>query len=666
MHVRRVAFFTLVWLTTLAATYSYFQVLAADSISLLDVALIVVFVPLAAWLAQSFWTLTAGFARLLLRRRPDQGPPPEPGVPVRIAVLLLTYNEDPGRVFARAQAMREELADAGGRARFDLFVLSDTTDADTWLQEVAAWDRLRGRTPEVPLHYRRRLRNAERKTGNVGEWVERFGSGYRHMILLDADSVMTGAAMTGLVDRIERDRRIGLVQAPPRLTGARSLFARMLQFATDVYGPLSPAGIAFWAADEGNYWGHNAIIRISAFVESCKLPRLAGPPPFGGQILSHDFVEAALLRRSGWRVLIADDLDGSYEEPPPSFADFLKRDRRWAQGNLQHLQILFAQNLHWVSRLHLGIGVMAYLSSPLWLLFLFLSAAQGWALSHMTIDYFADGSPFPRWPISVEAEAAVLLTTMLALLFLPKLWGLILLLSDRTRRRRQGGAARSCLNVVLETLYSALVAPIMMVIHTGFVVSILSGGAVDWRPQNRRTRSHGLRAAIGRYGWISLFGLGSAWAIHAYAPVIFLWLTPVFAGLVLAPLVVWAGDRTDVAETLRRAGLLRSREEGRSPAVLERLRVQEAGATADPDPFPAVVRDPRLYRRHLALLPASAPPLDVDGRQTRLIGAKALQLGFDALEPAERRQLLEDPDALTELHRAVWLGDVDRIPLGRV
>ena len=413
--------------------------------------------------------------------------------------------------------------------------------------------------------------------------------------------------------------------------------------------------MAYWAADEGNYWGHNAVIRIDAFVESCKLPRLAGSPPFGGLIMSHDFVEAALLRRCGWRVLMADDLTGSYEEPPQTFGDFLKRDRRWAQGNLQHLQILLAEDLHWVSRLHLAIGVMAYLSSPLWLLFLFLSAGQGWVLSHIPIDYFADGSPIPRWPISMEMEATALLISMLGLLFLPKLWGLLLLLSDGRRRRAQGGAVRSCLSVLLESLYSALVAPIMMLIHTGFVTAITVGGVVDWRPQDRGTRSNSLRAMVRQYAWVTLFGLASAYGVYAYAPVIFLWLTPVFVGMLLAPLIVWLGDRIDVAEALRRAGFLLARDEGRPPAVLARMQELADTSVQTDGLFADIVRDPQLFRRHRALLPDRLPPPDVDQRTTRLFGAKALLLGLDGLERAERRQLLEDPEVLEELHQVVWL-----------
>ena len=235
---------------------------------------------------------------------------------------------------------------------------------------------------------------------------------------------------------------VGLIQAPPKLVRGQTVFARMLQFAGELYGPLSAAGLSYWALGEGNYWGHNAIIRVAPFAELCGLPLLSGRAPLGGEIMSHDFVEAALLRRGGWQVWIADDIGESYEEPPPSIADFATRDRRWCQGNMQHIKVLFVRDLHWVSRLHLAIGILSYLTSPLWLVFLLLSSAQAWELTYGEPVYFTDGWPFPTLPVSVAAEAALLLGVTLGLLFLPKLMGLALALIDGPRRRDLGGGLR--------------------------------------------------------------------------------------------------------------------------------------------------------------------------------------------------------------------------------
>jgi membrane glycosyltransferase len=284
-------------------------------------------------------------------------------------------------------------------ARCELFVLSDTTDPDIWLAEIDAWQEMRGAVPGGErIFYRRRLRNVKRKTGNIEDFVTRWGGAYAYMLVLDADSIMAAGAMAELVRRMDANPDVGLIQAPPKLVRGRSPFARVLQFSGELYGPLSASGISYWALGEGNYWGHNAIIRTAPFADLCGLPLLPGKAPLGGEILSHDFVEAALLRRGGWQVWIADDLAGSYEEPPPTVADFATRDRRWCQGNLQHAKVLLARNLHWVSRLHLAIGIMAYVTSPLWLLFLLLSAAQAWELAYSEPVYFSEGWPFPTLP----------------------------------------------------------------------------------------------------------------------------------------------------------------------------------------------------------------------------------------------------------------------------
>ena len=264
--------------------------------------------------------------------RPDRLP--------RVAIVAPIYNEDTERVFAGFRAMWEDLRGQPHSERVDLFILSDTTDPDIWLAELDAWQRLRQAVPGAErIYYRRRLRNLKRKTGNIEDFVTRWGGAYGYMIVLDADSLMSGRAMMQLWSSAwTPTRRSGLIQAPPKLVRGQTVFARMLQFAGELYGPLSAAGLSYWALGEGNYWGHNAIIRVAPFAELCGLPLLSGRAPLGGEIMSHDFVEAALLRRGGWQVWIADDLGESYEEPPPSIADFATRDRRWCQGNMQHHQ----------------------------------------------------------------------------------------------------------------------------------------------------------------------------------------------------------------------------------------------------------------------------------------------------------------------------------------
>src|SRR5690606_1308627 len=275
------------------------------------------------------------------------------------------YNEDPLRTTAALQAMAEELAAAGHAAGFEIVVLSDSTRADAWIRESIAIARLRGRLAGVmPVWYRRRWRNTGRKSGNVQDFVERWGARYEFMVVLDADSLLSADTLVTLVRAMSADPQLGLLQTVPLLVGRRSLLARLQQFAGRMYGPVIARGVAAWSGDDGNYWGHNAIIRIAAFAESCGLPELPGRRPFGGHILSHDFVEAALLRRRGWKVRMLPKVMGSYEESPPSLIDLAVRDRRWAQGNLQHAKVVGAAGLTMPSRMHLAFGIMSYVASP--------------------------------------------------------------------------------------------------------------------------------------------------------------------------------------------------------------------------------------------------------------------------------------------------------------
>ncbi|HET6468139.1 MAG TPA: glycosyltransferase, partial [Geminicoccaceae bacterium] len=294
---RRLVFTLLIGLVTFWGTNTFLDVLATDGLSLLDLAHTAVFAVLLLWLAQSFWTLSAGSAvilgRLLRRRDVEPAPAPDNVAAVqRTALVMPIYNEGTGRVFEGLRAIWEDLAAAGPDGqRFDLFILSDTTDPDVWLAEIEAWQDLRRSLPGGErIFYRRRLVNKRRKTGNIEDFLSRWGKGYAYMLVLDADSLMTARAMLELARRMDANPRVGLIQAPPKLVRGRSLFARALQFAGELYGPLAATGTSYWAMGEGNYWGHNAIIRIAPFVKLCGLPLLPGRAPLGGEILSHDFV----------------------------------------------------------------------------------------------------------------------------------------------------------------------------------------------------------------------------------------------------------------------------------------------------------------------------------------------------------------------------------------
>jgi len=417
---------------TIVAAYEMYQVLAVGGLTLAEHIVLALFVMLFAWLAFSTASAFVGFLALLGRgvQTLDIDPSaPLPNLSSRTALLLPTYNEDAQRLMSRLQAIYETVEATGQSERFDFFVLSDTTDPDIWIAEEIAFFALRAQVGAARLFYRRRTENTERKAGNIGEWVTRFGGRYAQMIVLDADSLMTGDTVVRLAAAMEEHPHVGLIQTFPIIVNGTTLFQRLQQFAGRVYGPLIAHGIAWWHGGDSNYWGHNAIIRTEAFAAFAGLPQLDGRKPIGGHILSHDFVEAALIRRGGYAVHIAPMLSGSYEEMPPSLTDYAVRDRRWCQGNLQHLGVLSARGLHWMSRLHLLTGIGSYITAPLWFVFLIVGILISLQAQFIRPEYFPRGfTLFPQWPAQDPVRAAMVFAGTMSLLLMPKLLGYLVLL----------------------------------------------------------------------------------------------------------------------------------------------------------------------------------------------------------------------------------------------
>jgi membrane glycosyltransferase len=371
---RRLLILVTAVVSTIASAWTA-SVAATDGLMLREIAMIALFLPLFAWIAFSFASAFAGFLCLLTGNAHQSLAIPESGVPrLRTAVLMPIYNEDAGGVIARLDDMIRSVEATESGGRFDFFILSDSTEPLIRHNEYAAYRALRERTA-TSLYYRLRPSNIERKPGNIAEWIKRFGGAYENMLVLDADSLMSGRTIVRLAAAMELNPGIALIQTMPVVAGCRTLFARWQQFAARLYSPVSSAGLMWWSGAEASFWGHNAIVRIKAFAECCSLPPLPGREPLGGAILSHDLVEAAMLRRRGWAVHMVDMPD-SYEEFPPTPVDHAIRDRRWCQGNLQHVRLLTASGFHWINRLQLLIGASAYLTSPLWLLMLIVGVLQ--------------------------------------------------------------------------------------------------------------------------------------------------------------------------------------------------------------------------------------------------------------------------------------------------
>ncbi|UHQ24703.1 glucans biosynthesis glucosyltransferase MdoH [Lysobacter sp. 5GHs7-4] len=574
-------------LLTYIAAYQIWWVLRGNGINVLEALLLVLFVALFAWIALAFFSALAGFVQIVSQRRArlglgDTGALPEPGV--RTALLMPTYNEDPQRLMAGLQAIYESVAATGRLDSFDFFVLSDTTREPIAQAERVAFAALRERTGgHARLYYRRRDDNAERKAGNIAEWVRRFGGAYPQMLILDADSLMTGEVIVRLAAAMERHPDVALIQTLPMIVNGNTLFARMQQFAGRVYGPVIAHGVAWWHGAESNYWGHNAIIRTAAFAAHAGLPELRGYRPFGGTVLSHDFVEAALLRRGGWALHMVPGLAGSYEEGPPSLTDMLVRDRRWCQGNLQHSAVLPAKGLHWVSRWHLLIGIGHYFTAPMWAMLMLIGLAiplerAGFVWGHVSLPGF---SPTQYWREQDPERFTWVFVVTMAVLLAPKLMGYVASMTDGATRRGCGGALRALLSMLLETLLAALMAPVTMYVQSRGIAEVLAGRDSGWESQRRDDGTLPLSGLVRSYGGATMLGLLSLFMAYAVSPSLAAWMSPVIAGLLLAiPIVALTSARAP-GRWLRRIGIFRTPEEIAPPQVLQRAaelrRAIEAG-----------------------------------------------------------------------------------------
>ncbi|MGC1729501.1 MAG: glucans biosynthesis glucosyltransferase MdoH [Steroidobacteraceae bacterium] len=596
VRVRRTFFFGLTLLSALGAGGLLLNVLEVNGNGLTGIELLglLLFFGLFAWIAGSFWTAIAGFVIQLVGRDPAGLDPAEvAGRPLlaRIAIVMPIYHEDPDRVGAGLDAVWSSLAHQAEQAAFDLFILSDSYDPEIALAEEAMYQRLVARHKAVGrVFYRRRTDRSEHKAGNIADFVRRFGYGYECMIVLDADSIMSGEALVTLARLMEAHPEIGILQTLPLPVGRETLFARLIQFGARMQSPMLATGLAYWQLGESNYWGHNAIVRLRPFARHCRLPKLSGRPPFGGAILSHDFVEAAFMRRAGYEVRQLPDVIGSWEEVPANVIDYAARDRRWTQGNLQHARVLRSPGLHPLSRMHFVTGILAYVSSPMWLALLVLSSVLSAIEAAKLPQYFLPGlHSLPHWPTIRTGEAMAAFVLTLVVLLLPKVLGAYLALRDPRLRRGFGGAGRLCASLLVEQFFSMLLAPSMMLFHSAFVAQTLLGRTVSWNAQARGDRGVTVREAFKRQTWQLIFGVVWAVIMLRAALQFFWWLSPVLAGLILGVwLTVWT-SRVSAGRLARRWGLLLIPEETAPPTELAAL----SGAGRDPA---AVLAGERLAR----------------------------------------------------------------------
>lgn len=636
------------------------QAFASDQISVLQMALRFLFVLTFGWIS---FPACAALAGLLLTPRP---PKLDRSVPLtaRTAIVMPVYNEDAAEVMGALAAMGRGLAAQGHGAAFEIFIISDTRDADAWARETTAFAALREALADapggaIPVWYRRRTLNTGRKAGNVQDFVERWGARYDFMLVLDADSLMLPETIVEMVRRMQAAPKLGLLQTTPALTGAHTPFAKLQEFAGGLYGPVVARGVSAWQGDDGNFWGHNAVIRVQAFADSAGLPELPGRKPFGGHVMSHDFVEAALLRRCGWQVRMDPDLEGSWEGLPQSLAAFSVRDRRWAQGNLQHAAIIGARGLRWPNRLHMAIGIGSYLASPVWLLMLLVGLVITVQASWYRPEYFpATFQLFPSWPRFDVVRMTWLFVGAMGVLLLPKIIGLGRALALNSVRRRYGGGIRVVAGAVVELALSALVAPVMMLMQTRHVIDILSGRDSGWNPQTRDGVAPPWGEALAEHAGHMFAGALLAAALLVTQPEVLIWLSPVVAGLLLSPLLARFGADPRIGAGFARVGLLDT-PEARAPHPLWKQaddaarRIARDGAEGLSD----LAANPMLAEWHVAALAEPAPDAAADEpRHLAALTARAkIEAARDAaqalswLTAPERVELAARPELLAAL-----------------
>ena len=667
LKLRRLALLVLVLIGAYVGTRAMAEVLPERGAALAEMGLLVLFGVLFAWISAGFWTAAMG--AWVLMRSPGRGPlmrglasepvrPLDPGA--RTAIVMPICNEHVPTVFGGLEATIRSLVATGESAHFDVYVLSDTNDADIRAAEQGAWADLAaslavdtGDSHALRVHYRWRQQRTKRKAGNVADFCRRWGGAYRYLVVLDADSVMTGECLTTLVRVMEAHPDAGIVQTAPKAVGHETFHARVQQFCAHAYGPLFTAGMRFWQLGESHYWGHNAILRMAPFMACCALAPLRGTGSLSGEILSHDFVEAALMRRAGWKVWVADEIEGSYEQVPPNLLAELQRDRRWCQGNLQNSRLMFEPGLHTVHRTAFLTGVLAYASSPLWLAFLMLSTLLFAQHAGNEPTYFFE--PYQLFPIWPAANLKLMLTLFGltgVLLLAPKAMSLLAIIL-RGRARRFGGVARLLASAFIEFLHSLLLAPVRMVFHTQFVLAALTGWRLDWKSPPRDDASTSWREAWSRHGAHTVLAVIWIAAIVFSSDAFPWWLSPILAGLLAAiPLSVW-GSRVAAGRALRRRGLLLTPEEVRLPAVLaEAAAVASAVAQRRVSFRDAVVSVP-VQARVGSALPSRAPSAGEKGAAMTACVERALVDGPAAIDASSRLRLLSDAAALARLQSEI-------------
>lgn len=561
---RRRVLMALVALTTATVAYLWIANQSSWDFLPLRVLQLVLFLLLTAWVSAGFFTAIMGFWVELFA---DGFALSSRGVAnhtlsqqTKTAVIMPICNESVDTVFAGLRATCESLAQRPEAKQFDVFILSDSFDPAIRAEELSAWSTLRDELKgQVNLFYRVRQRRTRRKAGNVADFCRRWGKNYHYMVVFDADSVMSGDALVTLAKLMDHNPHAGIIQTVPQPCGVDTLHARVQQFAARVAGRLFTKGMLYWQLGESHYWGHNAIIRIEPFMRHCALADLPGTGGLSGHIMSHDFIEAAMMRRAGYEVWLVTDVVGSYEQQPANLPEELQRDRRWCQGNIKNIRLIAEPGFATVHRFMLLTGVLAYASSPLWLLLILTSTLI------YSLDYFFGHTVNEDLLLNHHTDLWLI---TLVLLFLPRLMSLLVVLYKR-EQKQYGGVVNVLMSTVFETLYSGMVAPLRMMSHTYYVVSALTGLNLEWKSPLREAKTLQWKTTYQYF-------IPYMWPIVVIAlvtlivsPSNLVWILPILVPVLLATPFAVITSSSYVGLWLRVRNVLITPEEALAPAVMQ-------------------------------------------------------------------------------------------------
>jgi membrane glycosyltransferase len=656
------------WTTWLARLITFGGATSLTGFATYQMVLIVsqVEVTVLQWLMVGFFALTFVWIALAACGAiaglffPSKIPSPQADslVGKKTVLLMPIYNEDAAQTCAALMSMGKALVAEGVGQHFEIFIISDSNKPEVWVKETAAVHQLQTALHgDIKVWYRRRFNNKAKKAGNVHEFVSRWGGHYDYMLILDADSLLSASTLRTLMTEMASDPHSGIIQTLPCLYRGNTLFARLQQFAGTIYGPIVAKGITAWQGDDGNYWGHNAIIRVNAFAQTAGLPTLGGAKPFSGDILSHDFVEAALMRRAGWSVRMLPDLKGSWEESPPSLSDVAIRDRRWAQGNIQHLAVLSAKGLRWPNRFHMLTGIMGYMASPIWFALILIGIVMAVQIHYVNVEYFSDElSLFPHWPVFDSERMIQLFVLTMGILLVPKILGLLRAIFTK-QLRQPLGIIRLLLGALIEIIFSVLYAPIFMLIHSKHMLDIFRGRDSGWSTQQRQHKGTDWLHLFRMHIWHTLIGVVMTAILVYYSPPLLFWLAPTLIGLLLSiPLSALSGSSI-LAKVLKFCGLLSIPEEVNVPALMQQrdefeqlFSAQVAGLNIEYLLSHPLHRENHFSMTQAPLAPLRGhPPLDKISVEHKIADAQSPQEAIAWMTDKEKLALLGDRQLFASL-----------------